>query len=341
MARSSSLRRPRASQTASGGDREREEPHPVGDRTQDLRGRLRRLELALLDDRDLPRRLGESLGDLPDHRHLVADLDHDGTEVEHDRAALGLDERRFVVQEAHELALGPCRHLHPHRLHAWPLEHGICRPIGARASKPGQDGSEFLLRGRQLLGDRRLDIDVLEQRVDRLGRDLCSDLVVLDHVPRDRLEAVLVEGRVLDVERDHPHECEQDRDDRQDARADDPRPGRPTGLRGLFSFGHDEPGSSEHWARGRWPSVARRRERRVPCSLVAATVSRAQPLTEHAAECAGRGRSTRVNVVAVMGRCVKRPVPRAVLVGIKTPQLLCSFQRCSSSPTWAPSRSSR
>ena len=89
------------------GDRKRDEPHPVGDGAQDLRDRLRRLELALLDDRDLPRGLGHPLGDLPDHRHLVSELDHDRTQVEHDRAALGLDEGRVVVEQAHELALRP------------------------------------------------------------------------------------------------------------------------------------------------------------------------------------------------------------------------------------------
>ena len=66
-------------------DHERDEPHPVGDGAQDLRDRLRRLELALLDDRDPPRGLGQPLGDLSDHRDLVADLDHERTEVEHDR----------------------------------------------------------------------------------------------------------------------------------------------------------------------------------------------------------------------------------------------------------------
>ena len=35
-------------------DSERDEPHPVGDRAQDPRDRLRRLQLALVDDRDLP-----------------------------------------------------------------------------------------------------------------------------------------------------------------------------------------------------------------------------------------------------------------------------------------------
>ena len=113
------------------------------------------------------------------------------------------------------------RDLHPHRLHARPLERCIGCSIGARARDTRQNRSEPLLAGRQPLGDRRLDVDVREQRVDRLGCDLCADLVVLDHLPRDRLEALLVESRVLDVERDHPHEREQDREDRQDARGDD------------------------------------------------------------------------------------------------------------------------
>ncbi len=133
-------------------------------------------------------------------------------------------------KQPHELALRPGRHLDPHRLHTWTFERRICRPIRARAREAGQNRSEPLLCGRQSLRDRRLDVDVLEQRVDRLGRDLCSDLVVLDHVPRDRLEAGLVERRVLDVERDHPDEREQDRQDGQHARADQSRPRQPSGL---------------------------------------------------------------------------------------------------------------
>ena len=238
MARSSSLRRPRSSQTASCGDRERDEPHPVGDGAQHLRHVLRRLELALLDDRDLSRGLRQPLGDLPDHRDLVAELDHDRAEVEHDRATLGLDERRVVVQEAHQLALGPRRHLHPHRLHPRPFEHGVGRPIGARAGETGEHGREPLLRGRQALRDRRLHVDVPEQRLDRLSRDLCPNLVVLDHVPRDRLEAVLVERRVLDVERDHPDEREEDRDDRENTGDDDAPTRCPGGFRGLSWLAH-------------------------------------------------------------------------------------------------------
>ena len=40
-----------------GRDGQRDEPHPVGDRAQDLRDRLSGLELALLDDRDPSRGL--------------------------------------------------------------------------------------------------------------------------------------------------------------------------------------------------------------------------------------------------------------------------------------------
>ena len=220
------------------GDRKRDDPHPVSDRAQHLRRRLRRLELALLHDRDPSRGLGEPLRDLSDDRHLVADLDHERAQIEHDRAALGLDEGRVVVEEAHELALRPGRHLDPHRLHARPLEHRIGCPIGARARDAGQNRSEPLQGGRQPLGDRRLDVDVLEQRVDRLGRDLCADLVVLDHVARDRLEALLVESGVLDVEGDHPDEREQDRQDGQHTGAYDAQTGSPSGLWGSAGLVH-------------------------------------------------------------------------------------------------------
>ena len=50
--------------------------------------------------------------------------------------------------------------------------------------------------------------------VDRGVRNLRPDRVVLDHVSRDRLEPVIVERRVRDVERQHPDEREQDRHER-------------------------------------------------------------------------------------------------------------------------------
>jgi hypothetical protein len=91
--------------------------------------------LALFHDRDPSRRLGQSLCDLSDHGHLVADLDHDRAEIEDDRATLGLDERRVVVEQPNQLALRPGRHLDPHRLHAWSLERGVRRAIGPRAGE--------------------------------------------------------------------------------------------------------------------------------------------------------------------------------------------------------------
>ena len=182
----------------------------------------------------LPDGLRQPLGNPSDHRDLVAELDHDRAEVEHDRATLGLDERRVVVQQPHQLALRPGRHLHPHGLHARAFERRIRCPVGARAGETGQNRCESLLRGRQTLRDRRLHVDVLEQHVDRLCGNLCSDLVVLDHVARDRLEPVLVQGRVLDVERDHPDEREQDRDDGEYAGADDAGQRRPARLRDLW-----------------------------------------------------------------------------------------------------------
>ena len=238
MARSSSLRRPRASQIASAATAS------ATSHIQSATARSTFVAVCAVSSwlssmiAILPDGLRQPLGDLSDHRDLVAELDHDRAEVEHDRATLGLDERRVVVQEAHQLALGPRRHLHPHRLHPWPFEHGIRRPIGARAGETGENGREPLLRGRQALRDRRLDVDVPEQRLDRLRRDLGPDLVVLDHVPRDRLEAVLVEGGVLDVERDHPDEREEDRDDRENTGDDDAPTRCPGGLRGLSWLAH-------------------------------------------------------------------------------------------------------
>ena len=171
-ARSSSLRRPRASQTASAA---------TASATSHIQSATAR-RIFVIDCAVsswlfsmiaiLPRGLRQPLGNLSDDRHLVAELDHDRTQVEDDRAAFGLDERRVVVEQPHQLALRLRRHLHPHRLHTWPLERSVGGPVGARAGQAGQNRSESLLRWRQSLGDRGLDVDVLEQRVDRLGRDL-------------------------------------------------------------------------------------------------------------------------------------------------------------------------
>ena len=104
------------------------------------------------------------------------------------------------------------------------------RPICAGARETRQNGSQPFLGRRQSLRDRRLHVDIRIQLVDRGVRDLCSDRVVLDHVPRDRLEAGLVERRVLDVEGEHPHEREQNRDDGQHACGDQACPRDPSGL---------------------------------------------------------------------------------------------------------------
>ncbi len=194
-----------------------------------------------------PDGLGHPLGDLPDDRYLVAELDHDRTQVEHDRAALGLDERRVVVEQPYELALRPRRHLHPHRLHTRPFERGICRPIGARARETGQNGGEpFCAGGSRSAIAASTSTFAYSWSTDGV-RDLRSDCVVLDHVARDRLEAVRVESRVLDVERDHPHEREQDRQDGQHACGNQTCPRRPLWPLGLC------------WLRSSRPSALQKR----------------------------------------------------------------------------------
>ena len=74
------------------------------------------------------------------------------------------------------------------------------------------------------------------------GRPRCSRPAFgsrrLDHVLRDRLEPGLVERRMRDVVRQHPHEGEQDRQNGQHARADRTPPGRPAALRNWLGFGH-------------------------------------------------------------------------------------------------------
>ena len=203
-----------------GCDGERDEPHPVRDRPQDLRDRLRGLQLALLDPAIRPEDSGSLWATFP----MTATWSPIWITIGRRSSTTAPPSVWMkVVSSSNSRTIWRCvrgGHLDPHGLHPWALERGVGCAIGTRAGEAGQNGCEARLRRRKPLGDRRLDVDVLEQRVDRLGRDLRADLVVLDHVPRDRLEALLVEGGVLDVERDHSDEREQDRDDREHPGAD-------------------------------------------------------------------------------------------------------------------------
>ena len=185
-----------------------------------------------------PEDSGSLCGEASDHDHLVADLEHEGAQVEDDGPALGLDELRLVVQKTHELALRPGRRLHPQRLHARSLERRLRRPVGTRARETGEDRRQPLLSRRQPFRDRGFDVDVREQPIDGCRGDLGADLVVLDHLPRDRLEPVFVEDRVLDVERDHSDEREQDRHDGERSRADQAHSGRSSEIRVVRHVGH-------------------------------------------------------------------------------------------------------
>ena len=64
---------------------------------------------------------------------LLAEVDDDGSEVEHDLPAGRRDELALVVEELDELALRRGRHAHPCLLQAGPLEEpvrGLLRPAG-------------------------------------------------------------------------------------------------------------------------------------------------------------------------------------------------------------------
>ena len=195
------------------GEHDRDEPEPVRESLEDTGTGLCRLELVGADDRDLAGRLGKLLGDPPDDRHLLAEVDDDGSEVEHDLPAGRRDELALVVEELDELPLRGGRHAHPCLLQAGPLEEpvrGLLRPL---PGDPRQHRSERLLRLRQALGERLLDVDVRVQLLDRRRRHLLADVVGADQLGRDRLEPVLVEDRPLEVERDRADEEEDERDD--------------------------------------------------------------------------------------------------------------------------------
>ncbi len=95
----------------------------------------------------LPVDSGSFSATLSDHDHLVTELDDDRTKVEDDLPSFGLHELRLVVQERDELALRRGRRLHPHGLHARPLEHRHGRSICAGASDTRQHRSQSLLCG--------------------------------------------------------------------------------------------------------------------------------------------------------------------------------------------------
>ena len=186
--------------------------------------------------------LPEDSGSLSASRPITttsfADLEHQWAQVEDDGPALGLDELGLVVQETHELALRPVV-VSTHSACTRGRSSAASRcPVGARARETGEYRRQPLLRRRQALGDRRLDVDVRKQPVDGCRGDLGADLVVFDHLPRDRLEPVFVEDRVLDVEREHPDEREQDRHDGERARTDPAYSGRSSRIRVVRHVGH-------------------------------------------------------------------------------------------------------
>ena len=104
-ARSSILRRPRASQTASAA---------TASATSHIQlATARRIFVIVWAVSSwlssmiviFPADSGSLSATFPMTAYLVAELDHDRTEVEHDLPAVGLDELVLVVQQPHELAL--------------------------------------------------------------------------------------------------------------------------------------------------------------------------------------------------------------------------------------------
>ena len=173
-----------------------------------------------LDDRDLAGDSGSCSATRPMMADLVAEVDDDRPQVERDLAARRRDELALVVEELDELALRRGRDPHPGVLQPRPLEQAVRRLLGALARDAGEHRCERLLRLGQPLGDRLLDVDVRVELLDGGRRDLLADLVGLDQLGRDRLEAVLVEDRPLEVERDAADEREEEREDGERARCD-------------------------------------------------------------------------------------------------------------------------
>ena len=157
---------------------------------------------------------------LPMIADLVAELDDDRPQVEHDLAARRRDELALVVEELDELPLRRRGDAYPCLLEARPLEQPVRRLLGALPRDAREHRRERLLALGQALGDRLLDVDVRVELLDGRPRHLLADLVGQDQLGRDRLEPVLVEYRPLEVERDAADQRQDDRDDRDDARRD-------------------------------------------------------------------------------------------------------------------------
>ena len=120
---------------------------------------------------------GSCSRDPPDDRHLLAEVDDDRPEVEHHLPAGRRDELALVVEELDELPLRRGRHAHPCLLQAGPLEEPVRGLLRALPGDPREHRSERLLRLRQALGERLLDVDVRVQLLDGRRRHLRADLV--------------------------------------------------------------------------------------------------------------------------------------------------------------------
>ena len=105
-------------------------------------------------------------------------------------------------------------------------------------ARPASTGANPCWAGGSLSAIARFDVDVRKQPIDGCRGDLGADLVVFDHLPRDRLEPVFVEDRVLHVEGEHPDEREEDREDGERSRADQAHSCRSSRIRVVRHVGH-------------------------------------------------------------------------------------------------------
>ena len=202
------------------------EPHPVGDRAQDLRDRLHGLQLALLDDRDPPRGLGEPLGDPSDHCYLVSDSITIGR-----RSSTTAPPSVWmkVVSSSSSRTSWRC-------VVVVVSTHTVCtrgRSSAASAARSAPERARPARTGASpcCAGDSR---SAIAASTSTFSNSVSTDLAATcvgsrrsrssgARSSRNRLRR----GRVFHVEGEHPDEGEQDCDDGQHTRADQAGPRQP------------------------------------------------------------------------------------------------------------------
>ena len=107
--------------------------------------------------------LWKPLGDVPEDRHALSELDHERPYVEDEEPTLRAHRGRVVVEDGHELLLRGDDRAHPQVLYPRILEQPLYSAVRELAQRSGEHWRETLLVLGQSLTERGLDVDPREQ----------------------------------------------------------------------------------------------------------------------------------------------------------------------------------